>query len=61
MSEVVNLKAFLTGYTSEDFTTGLSDSGSSWSCNAESTILGVRTGCCVRVALGKEEAVRVVI
>ena len=59
--EVVNLKAFLTGYTSEDFTTGLSDFGSSRSCYAKSTILGVRTGCCVGVALGKEEAVRVLI
>ena len=59
--EVANLEVSLTGHISQDFTAGIGDFGSSGSCYAESTILGVRTGCCVGVALGKEETVRVVI
>ena len=59
--EVVNLKASLTGHTSEDFTAGLIDFGSVGSCYTQPAILGVRTGCCVGVALGKKKTVRVVI
>ena len=59
--EVVNLKASLTGHTSEDFTAGLSNSRSPGSCYAQPAILGVSTGCCVGVALSKKKTVRVVI
>ena len=59
--DVVNLKTSFTCHTSGDFTAGLSDFGSSGSNHDKATILGVSTGCCVGVALGKKEAVRVFI